>query len=77
MATDDRDRQFGENLRRLRKEAGFLSQEALARSLDISVFTISRYERGETKPDINGLYRLADALKVQPSELLPSAGAAA
>lgn len=77
MAGDSRDKQFGANLRRLRKAAGFESQEALARALDISVFTISRYERGETKPDINGLYSLASVLGVQASELLPTAEAAA
>jgi transcriptional regulator with XRE-family HTH domain len=76
MGHETRDKVFGANLRRLRKAAGFESQEALARALDISVFTISRYERGETKPDINGLYALAGVLGVQASELLPEVQAA-
>lgn len=76
MPGASRDKQFGANLRRLRKAAGFESQEALARALDVSVFRISRYERGETKPDIDGLYRLAAVLGVQASELLPAEAAA-
>jgi transcriptional regulator with XRE-family HTH domain len=77
MGHEARDKVFGANLRRLRKDAGFESQEALARALDVSVFTISRYERGETKPDINGLYALAQVLGVEASELLPNAEQAA
>jgi transcriptional regulator with XRE-family HTH domain len=76
MGHEARDKVFGANVRRLRKAAGFESQEALARALDVSVFTISRYERGETKPDINGLYELAAVLGVQASELLPEVAAA-
>lgn len=77
MATKEtRDKVFGANLRRIRKDAGFESQEALARALDVSVFTISRYERGETKPDINGLYALAAVLGIQASDLLPEERAA-
>jgi len=72
MGNDGRDKQFGANLRRFRKAAGFDSQEALARAAGVSVFTISRYERGATKPDINALYALAAVLGVQASELLPS-----
>ena len=75
--TESHNKEFGRNLRRLRKAAGFDSQEALARALGVSVFTISRYERGETKPDINGLYALAAVLGVEASELLPSSEAAA
>lgn len=76
MGQEQRDKVFGANLRRLRKAAGFDSQEALARAVDVSVFTISRYERGETKPDINGLYALAAILGVQASDLLPEEQAA-
>lgn len=77
MAHESRDKVFGANLKRLRQAAGFGSQEALARALDVSVFTISRYERGETKPDIDGLYALAELLGVEASVLLPDAERAA
>jgi transcriptional regulator with XRE-family HTH domain len=70
MAPSDRDRAFGRRVTALRKAAGFESQEALARALGMSVFTISRYERGESKPSIDDLYRLAAELHTTASELL-------
>lgn len=72
----ERDKRFGDRVRLLRKAAGFPSQEALARELHVSLFTVSRYERGESKPDIDGLYRLAAALRVQVTDLLEEASAA-
>lgn len=67
-----RDRLFGARVRRYRKAAGY-TQEALARVLGVSLFTVSRWERGENKPDIDGLYRIAAALNIQVSDLLPEA----
>lgn len=72
-----RDMRFGRRLRQLRVEAGFKSQEALARALGVSVFTISRYEQGTSKPSLDGLYTLAALLGVEAAELLPDAEAAA
>ena len=45
---------FGENLKRLRKEKE-LTQETLADFLGVSFQTISKWERGETYPDITML----------------------
>jgi transcriptional regulator with XRE-family HTH domain len=68
---------FGETVRELRKAAGYESQEALARRLGVSLFTVSRWERDENRPDFDGLYRLADALGVTVAELLPTTNGAA
>lgn len=70
MATTDRSRRFGERVRELRKDAGFVSQEALARQMGVSLFTVSRYERGASHPDFDGLHRLADALGVPVERLI-------
>ncbi len=45
---------FGENIKRLRSEQN-LTQEALAGFLGVSFQTISKWERGETYPDITML----------------------
>lgn len=51
-----------------------MSQEDLARKLNVSVFTISRLERGKVKRlSVDMLLRLAGALDVPPSELLEGA----
>ncbi|MDR0906012.1 MAG: helix-turn-helix transcriptional regulator, partial [Oscillospiraceae bacterium] len=42
---------FGENLKKLRREKD-LTQEDLARFLNISFQSVSKWERGETTPDI-------------------------
>jgi transcriptional regulator with XRE-family HTH domain len=68
----ERDRLFGARVRRYRRAADY-SQASLAEMLDIHLLTVSRWERGENKPDINGLYRLAAALGVQVRDLLPEA----
>jgi HTH-type transcriptional regulator/antitoxin HipB len=65
-----RDKLFGARVRRHRKAAGY-SQEALARELGVSLFTVSRWERGANKPDIDTLYRLASTLRIRVADLLP------
>ena len=45
---------FGENLRRLRMERG-MTQEGLGDHLGISFQSVSKWERGETLPDIEML----------------------
>lgn len=65
-----RDVAFGKRIQALRTQAG-LTQEALARLVGVSVFTVSRYEQGRSKPDIDGLYRLAQELGVKAADLLP------
>jgi transcriptional regulator with XRE-family HTH domain len=63
-------RPFGPQLRAWRRAAG-LKQAALAASLGLhSRSTVSQWERGETRPEVDLLPRLATALNVGLSELL-------
>ena len=59
---------FGENLKRLRKNAE-LSQEDLANDADIPLSRVGRIERGEVDTTISTVYVLADALNLQVSDL--------
>ena len=59
---------FGENLKRLRKKAG-LSQEDLANDADIPLSQVGRIERGEVNTTISTVYVLAEALKVEITDL--------
>jgi transcriptional regulator with XRE-family HTH domain len=52
---------FGERLQRLRSERG-LSQEALARAVDVSVRTVARWEAGESGPGLKVAQLVAAAL---------------
>jgi len=61
--------QFGETLRRLRKEKG-LTQEALAQQLNVSFQTISNWERNESWPDLSMLPVLAGFFGVSTDALL-------
>ena len=61
---------FGEKLQKVRKSQG-ISQEELAGKLSMHRTYIGMVERGERNPTIRTLYKLAKALKVQASELLP------
>lgn len=56
-------------LRRLRLLAA-LSQEDLARRAQISPTTLSDLETGKTEARPSTIRKLADALKVQPRELI-------
>lgn len=60
---------FGENLKRLRKEKD-LTQEDLAEVLGVSFQAISKWERGESYPDITVLPEVASFFKVSVDELL-------
>lgn len=60
--------EFGENLRKLRKERK-LSMDALAEKAGTSKQVLSRYENGERVPKISMVKKLADALGVSVSEL--------
>ena len=61
--------QFGRNLRRRRIHRQ-LSQEELAEISGLHRTYISGLERGIRNPSISIVARLADALKIEPSELL-------
>lgn len=59
---------FPERLRLLRIQKG-LSQNDLAKLMDVHNNNISRYERGESKPSAESLRILADALDVSTDYL--------
>ena len=61
--------EFGEFLAKLRKEKGILQKE-LANYLNVTVATISNYEKGVHSPDLNTLVKLADFYGVSTDYLL-------
>ena len=60
---------FGENLKALRQKRN-LTQEKLAEFLNVSFQTISKWERGDTYPDISMLPEIALFFKVSVDDLL-------
>lgn len=60
---------FGELLAKLRKEKGILQKE-LATYLNVTVATISNYEKGVHSPDYDTLVRIADFFDVSTDYLL-------
>ncbi|RZJ17653.1 MAG: XRE family transcriptional regulator [Brevundimonas sp.] len=59
----------GQKVRALRKAKG-LSQEALAHEAGMAMRYLAGIERGEENPTLAFLVRIADALGVEPKELL-------
>ena len=60
----------GDNIRRLR-DARALTQEELAEKAGITVAALSRIERNNAEPRPTTRRKLARALGVEPSDLLP------
>ncbi|GGM27954.1 transcriptional regulator [Paraliobacillus quinghaiensis] len=60
---------FGGNIQRLRKEK-HLSQEKLATEMGVSRQSVSKWELGESTPDLERLQRLSKVLDVSIDELL-------
>jgi transcriptional regulator with XRE-family HTH domain len=60
---------FGNNLKRQRKAKG-LSLRQFAALADIDHAMIDRYERGITNPSLTTIAKLAEALEIEPFELL-------
>ena len=60
---------FGEALRAVRKERD-ISQEALGHECEFDRTYVSLIERGLRSPTVRAVVRLAEVLKVRPSELL-------
>src|SRR6478752_4288999 len=52
--------QLGEKIRTARAEKGW-KQKHLAAQVDVEPITVSRWERGATRPDLNVLHQLAEA----------------
>lgn len=64
-------RQFGENVRDVRKEKG-ISQEELAHRAHLHRTQISLIERGMRTPRLDTIELLARALEIQPAKLIPN-----
>lgn len=60
---------IGENIKRLRRERE-LTQETLAEFLGVTFQSVSKWERGESYPDITILPSIASFFKVSADELL-------
>ncbi len=60
---------FGENLKKLRKEKD-ITQESLADYLGVSFQAVSKWERGDTYPDITVLPEIAAFFNVSTDDLL-------
>jgi transcriptional regulator with XRE-family HTH domain len=69
MATMEAVVYIGERLRRLR-ESRALRQEDLAELAGVGKNTINRIERNRTEPHMTTVRKLADALEVDPRELV-------
>ena len=68
-------RDIGVNIRRARTRR-HLTQDDLAQTVHTTRQTISNYETGRSRPDVETLRRLADALGVELTELLDGAPSA-
>ena len=66
---------FATNLRRLRHEKG-LSQDDLAYEAEVSRSYLSQLEKGTFYASLKIIGRLAEALRVEPAELLRLPGKA-
>jgi transcriptional regulator with XRE-family HTH domain len=62
---------LGKNVRHYRQLRG-MTQEELAHSADMKRTYVSDMERGKRNPSVRALGRLAEALTVEPMELLRS-----
>lgn len=61
--------EFGEFLAKLRKERGYYQKEVAA-YLNVTIATISNYEKGVHAPDLDTLVKLADFYDVSTDYLL-------
>jgi transcriptional regulator with XRE-family HTH domain len=62
-------KQFGENLKRIRTTKG-LSLRALAANCDLDDSNISKIEQGKFDIQLSTLFELAKGLGVEPKELI-------
>lgn len=61
---------FGKNVQRSRKKMG-LSQDELGYKIGIHRNHMGRIERGETNPPLYTVFKIAKALRVKSSLLIP------
>lgn len=64
-------KQFGKRVKKIRKANG-LTQTELAGLCDVDIRTIQRIEAGEYGVGLHILFALAEALEVEPSDLVKS-----
>ena len=69
MELEEREKMFADNLIELRKLHN-LSQEELAGKINVSRQTLSKYETGESLPDIEKCKALADVFGVSVDDLV-------
>lgn len=69
MNVDDRFK-FGDNIRRLRKAAGY-TRESLAEKMDLSHYSIGAWERGDKQPRLQHIYEMAKLFGVDMREFFP------
>ena len=62
-------RDIGKNIRQLREQAG-MTQEAFAEKLFVTRQTVSNYENGRTRPDLEMLVTIAGVLHADVNHLL-------
>lgn len=67
---------FADNLQRLRKNAG-LTQEDLAEQLEVSRQAVSKWESGQSLPEMDKLIRMAEMFDCTLDELVRGVGSAA
>jgi transcriptional regulator with XRE-family HTH domain len=64
---------IGDRLRQLRKQS-LMTQEDLAARSGVAVSTIIRIERNQVEPHGGTIRKLAEALEVEPQELVKKEG---
>lgn len=64
-------KKFGDNVKKVREDQD-MTQEELANKAGLHRTQISLIERGERAPRLDTIERLAKALGVQPSKLIPN-----
>lgn len=65
-------RELGRRIRQAREAAiPRLTQDALAQGAGLARTSITNIETGNQQPTLQALWRIADALRVSPCELLP------
>lgn len=60
---------FGKNLKNLRLERN-LSQQKLAKQIDVSQQCISEWENGNIEPTLSSLWKLSDVFEITIDELV-------
>ncbi len=65
----ENEKTIGEKIREMRQKNG-LTQDALAAELHISSQAVSKWENGQTMPDISLLVPLSKVLKISVNDLL-------